>query len=347
MKTVCFLSIGLVFLFSTAALDATAALSPTYNYTVLDAVTGDNFITDQGWYVTPGADEHVNDLNRERPLGTQDFSSQSGQWVHPGKYYSYLDIVSAQWGYDSQYLYFQQTLYGNWDMDDAIDDRDYGVFGSGTFYNIIVGQRPDFEANGSVLLRARGDEQNTWATVYNSKGTEGYEDQDGDVGGSGIAVTKEDGDSAGNGYEFQAILTDGYILDSNNPEVLFARIAGADLSDDSQPVVEIAFDYQTWNEFAEENDLQIITPEDISLIVFETNRGTQDNANYLWNDKYTIGEEGAPYDIVDENGDPIDQLGNVYELDRAYWTVPIPGTVWLLGGGLIGLVGIRRKIKKR
>ncbi len=35
--------------------------------------------------------------------------------------------------------------------------------------------------------------------------------------------------------------------------------------------------------------------------------------------------------------------GEIWELH----TVPIPGAVWLLGSGLLGLVGIRRKLKKQ
>lgn len=339
------------------------SLSPTYSYTVEDAVTGDNYIAPAadgsggGWYVDPGADEHDNDLLRERPLGTQDFGEYEDQWTHPGKYYSYLDIVTAQWGYDTQseFLFFRQNLYGNWDMDDAADERDYEVFGSGSLYNIIIGQDPGGEANGSILLRTPGDNKDTWtgsAGMFEPDGAQGFLDnnteESPDVGGSGITNTNEDGDDVIDGYEYQPILTDGYIGDSNNPQVLFSRVTGATKTDDSMPYVEIAFDYGTWNEYAFGLSLPTISPQDITLLVFEANRGIKDNANYLWNDKYTIGEEGSPYHIMDENGDYITQLGNVYELDRVHWVnepVPEPGTVLLMGTGLAGIAAYRRKKK--
>lgn len=347
-KSMWVLVVGIVFLFSTGA--QAANLTPNYLYTVQDAVTGSNFIPSSGWYVTPGADSHVNDFTRERPLGNQDFSSVGGQWVHPGQYYAYLDIVSARWGYDNKYLYFKQELYGNWSMSNATDSRDYGVFGSGTLYDIILNQNPDPDrANGSVLLRITGDAKETWlgpSGQYLAKGTQGWQDSDNSVSGNGITVTKENGDSSGNGYEYEAIKMDGYLDSGPKPEVLFARVTGAALTDNSMPYVEIAFDYETWNSYRSALGLQTIAPLDIKTIVFETNRGLKDNQNYLWNDKYTQGEEGSPYNILDENGVPITQLGNVYELDRAQWAVPVPPSVLLLASGLLGLVGFRRKFRR-
>ncbi len=45
---------------------------------------------------------------------------------------------------------------------------------------------------------------------------------------------------------------------------------------------------------------------------------------------------------VDESGNPLVWTGGIIEVAQ-YPTVPIPGAAWLLGVGLIGLMGIRRK----
>ena len=86
--------------------------------------------------------------------------------------------------------------------------------------------------------------------------------------------------------------------------------------------------------------------------MFEANRGTKDEQNYLWNDKYTIGEAGTPYD--DGNGEP----QNVYELDTLT-SGPIniidldeedppqlPEPTASLGMFLIGGVGVKSLLKR-
>ena len=342
------------FVCTAGARAASVSLTPTYDTPQADATTGDNFVAGAGWWVDPGADSHVDDFVRERPLSTNTFFDHggSGQWVHPGKYYAYLDIKTAAWGYNSTHLFFQLTLFGKASFNDASSDPDYGTFASGTLYNIILNQSPDGEANGGILLRITGDETDLWtgpAGTFESKATEAYWDKDADVGDSGITTTKEDGDSAGSGFEQTRISSDGK-LGGSGPEALWGRITpGAD-SLATMPVVEIALNYQLWNSNAATYDLPNIDPAAISLLVFETDQGIKDNANYLWNDKYTIGEEGAPYDINDEVGDPITQLKNVYELDRLRWTktqvVPLPSGAGLTLLGLASLA-IARWRKRR
>lgn len=126
-------------------------------------------------------------------------------------------------------------------------------------------------------------------------------------------------------------MSDGYLLDSNNPQILFSRYTPGPDSDTTKPTIEIAFDYQTWN--ATSGSSFDMDPTALTLLVFETDRGIKDNANYLWNDKYTREEEGNPYDA---------NLGNVYQVDRYQWSftdpdpdiVPEPqtGAIWFLLG---------------
>ena len=49
---------------------------------------------------------------RERPLQNSAQSSAGGQWVNQGAYRADLDIETAAFGYDGQYLYFRMTQYG-------------------------------------------------------------------------------------------------------------------------------------------------------------------------------------------------------------------------------------------
>ena len=56
--------------------------------------------------------------------------------------------------------------------------------------------------------------------------------------------------------------------------------------------------------------------------------------------------------FTDADGDPIydawvtwDSGGVDFEAIGVINTVPVPGAVWLLGSGLLGFIGIRRKMK--
>ncbi|MBU1056545.1 MAG: VPLPA-CTERM sorting domain-containing protein [Proteobacteria bacterium] len=66
---------------------------------------------------------------------------------------------------------------------------------------------------------------------------------------------------------------------------------------------------------------------------------------YDGEDKYTDGTLVTPKGYIQEGTNHMDPA--LYDLNfhivSSSSTVPIPGAVWLLGSGLIGLVGIRRK----
>ena len=70
----------------------------------------------------------------------------------------------------------------------------------------------------------------------------------------------------------------------------------------------------------------------------------------------TLGDDGFSTYSPWEPGisDTINEIGNIYRVeamgyeswmgDFQYDAVPLPATVWLLGSGLMGLLGLRRKI---
>ena len=72
--------------------------------------------------------------------------------------------------------------------------------------------------------------------------------------------------------------------------------------------------------------------------------------SYLWSDNFYNGfclnAPGYSFEEAGVNGDwslRVDEWNVGTGLEHA---VPIPGTAWLLGSGLVGLVGIRRRFKK-
>ncbi|MBB6430648.1 hypothetical protein [Algisphaera agarilytica] len=321
------------------ALDAGAAgIMPTYSLTVGDAITGDNEFTADGlqrWDVDPGADNYFEDFY-ERPTA-QTYEDRTkpgvGTVAAANEYFGYLDIKEGKYGYDDNYMYFQITLNtGVRKTDDGGVDGD--SFGSGTFYGIRLSDDDPDGADG-LLLRIAGDSKELWGNTFDSKSAEGYFDADGDIGGPGGITTVNENPGSMTGYEATRIESDGGLSGDTDTKVLFSRIIGPEdgetIDESVMPVIEIAFAYQVFNQqFAN----AAVDPANLQYLEFESDRGLKDNANYLWNDKYSFTEAGTPYD---SNNQP----QNVYELDTVR-LIPEPGSAALLLG-LTGLAWRRQR----
>jgi hypothetical protein len=62
---------------------------------------------------------------------------------------------------------------------------------------------------------------------------------------------------------------------------------------------------------------------------------------------WTYSSEVLTEDLItDSEGTATVLAINGHSIWQQYTVVPIPGAVWLLGSGLIGLVGFRKKFKK-
>jgi|LGVE01.1.fsa_nt_gb hypothetical protein len=64
-----------------------------------------------------------------------------------------------------------------------------------------------------------------------------------------------------------------------------------------------------------------------------------------WNDDAVRGNIAGPWEELRyPEGHPLE--GQSIDMAFEITTVPIPGAVWLLGSGLIGLVAVRRRCRK-
>ncbi|MEO1130333.1 MAG: hypothetical protein AAFX05_11605 [Planctomycetota bacterium] len=319
---------------------ASASIMPTYSLTFNDATTGDNEFTADGgqrWNVDPGADNYGKDFYERPTAQTYEDRNKPGEGTvaAANEYLGYLDIKQARYGYDSNYMYFQITLYtGVAKLSDGTVLSQ--VFGSGTEYGVRFSDESENGAGG-LYLRINGDSKELWGSTFDSKSGQGYFDSDGSVGGPLGVMTPDEG--SGDGFDLTRIESDGGLSGNTTTKVLKGRIDGpvdgVDLDESVMPVVEMAFDYVAYNAMFPDD---AIDPSNLKYLVFDADRGLKDNANVLWNDEYDLSEAGTPYDSGN-------QPQNIYELDTVtglgIGAVPSPGAGVL--AVLAGLMGGRRR----
>jgi len=324
-----------------------SAQTPVYTTTVFDAITGDNsFIAEDDkryWTIDSGADSYQIDTYERPTVQTYQVRTldDSSELFAANEYYENLDIVSAQTGLDATYLYVSITMFG---LDKSTEDGVDTFEGLKYRYGFRFSLEPD-GANG--YLFTTDDPLAKHGTSYGLVGNKGYQDTNGDVGGSGLldglTTTKEDDPAAaiGNGFDLQRV-NDGEIINGANTgsEVLYARINPVDPT-----TVEFALNY-TLLGFSMADMLNV------SYFEFEAIKGDpEDPQNYLWNDEYNKGEAGSPYRAT--SGDlsksefGTQGLGNIYELDTLRGPsgiiIPEPTTVGLLIVSLVSAAFSRKR----
>ncbi len=270
-----------------------------------DATTNGNTCGSECWTITPGADDYYQELY-ERPTASMDITS--GGKPASQKYYEYIDIDTGQVAIDrdNSIAYFSIDLVGQNELDGSSSFK-----GFGEFYRIRVADNADF-ANG-YLFGVKDPYGNSVGSNFTGsdsyKTTQSWKDGGTPVTGTGLANTNEG--------------TTGYTENTSegSTDAIRARIV-----DDS---VQIAVAFGELG----------IDESYFKYLIFEANKGLTDVGNYFWNDEYSLGEAGSPYDA----SNPVD--GNIYELDTLHGVVPIPAAVWLFGSGLLGLFGFSRRKK--
>ena len=339
---------------SLASVEAAIVAPPPlagYSQKFADAVTGDNeFQATDGerhWFIDPDADNYQEE-RYERPtaqsykeftvdsfLGSDNGGFNVGDLVvatdkNNPAYFGYLDIVNGYFHVNAQdeFMYFAIELFGNKNLGSNFESK--SDFGESSLYNIRLSSSPaqpgSADSHGGLLLSA--DAKDFTSSFTNEK-LFGYYDENSDVGGSGVSLTKDDGDFFGNGYETSVISDGKNHDDSSLPGLLYGRKTS---SSSGRPVVEFAFDYGNFNEQFPD---YAIDP-DLSYLLFEATRGLKGSSNYFWNDQYTLAEAGSPY--YPEGASPVSHPQNIYELDTLVGLsdviseMPEPGTftIWSL-----------------
>lgn len=290
-----------------ALLSAGSALSPLYTVTLQDAVTGDNALVaadgKRYWTVDPGADVYQEDVYERPTAQTYEVKTlaDGSQRFAAGEYLQNLDLVEARAGFDSNYLYLSARLFG---LDKSTSDGKDSREGLVHRYGFRLAKEAD--GGFGFLLVVDAPALKDRPTTFTGDKAFGYRDANGDVGGTGLNVTKQNRPSevSGNGYE-RVVISDGRT--ASGKTVFWARVSPDDLT-----VVEFAVDYRALG-------YSSIDLTSLPYLQFEANKGLKDPGNYAWNDEYTKSEAGSPYRAT--TGDRSKSefgtqgLGNIYELD--------------------------------
>lgn len=302
-------------------------LTPLYTATFADAVTADNAFTTQGgqtaWTIDAGADEYQND-RYERPTAqtfTVQTAADGSQRFAATEYYQNLDIVNARAGFDAKYLYVSIKMAG---LNKVTADGSQSYEGLGYQYGFRIANQTD-GGGGLLIVADQPQFKGSPNTAYGQAGTFIYRDANGDVGGTGRIISKQDrpAEVNGNGYD-RVLASDGKL--GSGKQVLWVRVSPTDPN-----VVEFALDYKA---------VGYTTANVANLAYFnaEANKGLKDPGNYLWNDEYTKSEAGSPYRATTGNLSQSEfgtqGLGNIYELD----TLDLGSLVAAEPGSIAGIV---------
>ena len=290
--------------------------TPVYQATFTDALTQDNAIIaangQRYWTVDEGADNYQIDLY-ERPTD-EEFKlrklSDGTKVFAADRYFENLDIKQGQAGFDENYMYVSIEMAGQNESTSSGRNHREGLDYQ---YGFRISNNADGGRGYLITVDAPGC---GWrSTKFSGDDTEIHFDKNGDVGGTGLDVTREDrfAEQYGNGYE-KDFARNGRT--KNGAKVVWARI-----NPDNPNAVEFVLDYKALG----------FTASDLSSLPyfdFQASRCMGNSEKMMWNDEFTKREAGSPN--ANANGNGKSEFGT-YGLGRIH-------TVDTMRGGPIGTV---------